>query len=116
MPDFNTLLTLPTLIMLGILCLGAGIFIGGAMLWLKRLRHSLGTAVSDALTRQITHGQKVEEALIMLQRHQKNMEAQVQALASDHARVRTELQSLQHRMEQRELNADTQTPSSRVIH
>ncbi len=112
----NTFMNLPTLIMLGIMVVAAGGFVLGAMLWLKRLRANLATAVSEALTRQITHGQKVEEALTVLQQNQKKMEGQVLLLAEAQTRARNDINALAQRFEQREVSAEGGTHTSRVLH
>ena len=112
----NTLMNLPTLIMLGILVIGAGAFVVGAMLWLKRLRANLAAAVSEALARQITHGQKVEEALAVLQQNQKKMEGQVLLMAEAQTRARNDINALAQRFEQREVSGEGQGHTSRILH
>lgn len=109
-------MNLPTFIMLGIMLVGAGAFVLGAMLWLKRLRANLAAAVSEALARQITHGQKVEEALAALQQNQKKMEGQVLLLAEAQTRARNDINTLAQRFEQREVSADAAGHTSRVLH
>lgn len=112
----DSIINLPTLIMLGIMIVAAGGFVVGAMLWLKRLRANLASAVSEALARQITHGQKVEEALSVLQQNQKKMEGQVLLLAEAQTRARNDINALAQRFEQREVSAEAQNQTSRVIH
>jgi hypothetical protein len=112
----NAWINLPTLIMLSIMVAGAAGFVVGAMLWLKRLRANLASAVSEALARQITHGQKVEEALSVLQQNQKKMEGQVLLLAEAQTRARNDINALAQRFEQREVSAEGQNQSSRVLH
>ncbi len=112
----DSIINLPTLIMLGIMIVAAGGFVVGAMLWLKRLRSNLASAVSEALSRQITHGQKVEEALSVLQQNQKKMEGQVLLLAEAQTRARNDINALAQRFEQREVSAEAQNQTSRVIH
>lgn len=109
-------MNLPNLIMLGILVLGAGAFVLGAMLWLKRLRANLAAAVSEALARQITHGQKVEEALAALQQNQKKMESQVLLLAEAQTRARNDINVLAQRFEQREISSDGGSHTGRILH
>jgi hypothetical protein len=106
----------PVLILFGILGIAAIAFVTGAMLWLKRLRQHLGTAVGDALSRQVQHGRKVEEALDILTRNQKQMEAQVQAMAQINARLRADLTALAQRVEQREMMAEQPSTQNRILH
>jgi hypothetical protein len=112
----NDFINLPTLIMLGIMIVAAGAFVVGAMLWLKRLRANLAAAVSEALTRQISHGEKVEEALGVLQHNQKKMEGQVLLLAEAQTRARNDINLLAQRFEQREVSGDGAGHTSRVLH
>lgn len=112
----NAIINLPTLIMFGIMVVAAGGFVVGAMLWLKRLRANLAGAVSEALARQITHGQKVEEMLIVLQYHQKKMEGHVLLLAEAQARARNDINLLAQRFEQRDISTDGNVHASRVLH
>jgi hypothetical protein len=112
----DTWINLPTLIMLGIMVVAAACFVLGAMLWLKRLRANLACAVSEALARQITHGQKVEEVLDVLQHNQKKMEGQVLLLAEAQSRARNDINALAQRFEQREVAQDGQNTQGRVLH
>ena len=107
------MLELPVLITFGIVIVAAGGFVIGAMLWLKRLRANLSAAVSEALTRQLAHGQKVEEALVQLQQNQKKMEGQVLILAEAQRNARQDINTLAQRFE---LSNDANTPLNRVIH
>ncbi|NDE90271.1 MAG: hypothetical protein EB059_03915 [Alphaproteobacteria bacterium] len=110
------MINLPTLILLGIMIVAASAFVLGAMLWLKRLRANLASAVSEALARQITHGQKVEEALAVLQLNQKKMEGQVLILAEAQRNARNDINTLAQRFEQREISADAQSSQNRILH
>lgn len=112
----NAILNVPTLIILAIMIIAVSGFVVGAMLWLKRLRANLASAVSEALARQITHGQKVEEALAVLQQNQKKMEGQVLLLAEAQTRARNDINTLAQRFEQREVSAEGHTQTSRVLH
>src|SRR5262249_54031794 len=82
---------LPSLPILGLFALAALAFVGGTLLWLKRLRAHLATSMRETLNRQINHGQKVEEALGFLQRNQKQMEAQLRTLAEAQGRARADI-------------------------
>jgi hypothetical protein len=107
----------PTLAFWIVLAFGAAIFVGGALLWLRRLRQSLATAVADALTRQVNHGAKVEEALLALQRNQKQQESHLQALAAAQQRSRGDISVLSQRLDQqKEMLGDGNIPRDRVIH
>lgn len=109
-------LHLPTLLLLGIMIVAAGAFVFGAMVWLKRLRASLAGAVAEALNRQIHHGQKVEEALTLLQKNQKQLEAHMQTLAQAQARARADVSALRDRVEQREAIAESTSHTGRILH
>lgn len=106
----------PTLAFWIVLAAASAVFVGGALLWLRRLRQNLANAVADALTRQIHHGAKVEEALLALQRNQKQQESHLQALASAQQRSRGDLNVLSQRLEQKETLAEGNIPRDRVLH
>lgn len=107
---------LPVVVMLIVMFLATGGFVLGAMVWLKRLRASLASTVAEALSRQIHHGQKVEEALALLQKNQRQMEGHVQTLAQAEARSRSDIALLRERLEQREAVAEQGGTSTRVLH
>lgn len=107
---------IPTLIGLAIVGVAAFVFVVGALVWLKRLRKHLAGAVGDALTRQIQHGQKVEETFALMERRQKALEAQVQTLAQALARARADLVALNNKLGQREVSSDIIVPRDRMLH
>lgn len=110
-------LTAPVLATLAICVLAAAGFVVGAMIWLRRLRQRLASAVGEALGRQIQHGQKVEEALQGLHKHHRQVEAQIQALAQAQARARADINALAQRMEQqRDAGHDSAAGASRILH
>jgi hypothetical protein len=112
----DSLFSPPVMIMFAVMAVAAAVFVAGALIWLKRLRQNLAHTVGEALTRQIQHGQKVEEALTMLQRNQKQMEAQMQTLAQAHARVRADFNALAQKVESRDVAADVAAPQGRLLH
>ncbi|HVY12243.1 MAG TPA: hypothetical protein VHB73_01605 [Alphaproteobacteria bacterium] len=101
---------------LAIMALAAAAFVVGAMLWLRRLRTQLSGSLRETLTRQINHGQKVEEALSFLQRNQKQMETQVGALADAQGRARADINLLREKLEQREISAESSAAQGRILH
>lgn len=107
---------IPSLIGLAIVGLAALAFVVGAMMWLKRLRQHLAGAVGDALTRQIQHGQKVEETLMLMERRQKALEVQVQTLAQAQARARADIAALTNKLGQRDIASDIVIPRDRMLH
>ncbi len=97
--------------------LAAGAFVAGALVWLKRLRQNLSKNVGDALSRQVTHGQKVEEALLVLAKHNRETQAQLASLVQAHARTRADLVTLAKQLEaQRDSRSDTPAPQTRILH
>ncbi len=100
----------------GILTLAAAAFVGGALMWLKNLRGQLALSVRDTLSRQINHGQKVEEALNHLQRNQRQMEAQLRTLSEAQARARTDINVLRERLGGRDPASETGAGHGRVLH
>jgi hypothetical protein len=109
-------MSLLTIAFIATFAVAALAFVGGAMLWLKHLRTHMANAMRETLNRQINHGQKVEEALNLLQRAQKQMETQVRTLAEAQGRARTDINLLRDRVEQREVAAESQPNPGRVIH
>jgi hypothetical protein len=105
-----------SLILLGTFAAAAVAFVGGAMMWLRHLKNQMANSMRETLNRQITHGQKVEEALQFLQRNQKQMEAQVRTLAEAQGRARADLNVLREKMEQREVSTEQQAASGRILH
>lgn len=112
----QALFSLPVLFMIGLLMAGSLVFVVGALLWLKRLRHHLAHSLGDALSRQIQHGQKVEEALQVLQRNQKQLESQLQTLTHAHARMRADLNAVTQKVESREVAAEQSAAQGRILH
>jgi hypothetical protein len=98
---------------LAIIFVAATAFVVGAMVWLRRLRAQVATAVSEALTRQIEHGKRVEEALSILQKNQKKMEEQVLLLGEAYAKARTDINIL---AQQRGAVNEPQPLLSRMLH
>lgn len=106
----------PVLLALGFLGLAVAAFVIGALLWLRRLRLHVAGTVADALTRQQQHNAKVEEALQLLQRNQKEMEGHVTRLVQAHNRARSDINTLAQRFEQRPTAIDVTPQQSRMLH
>ncbi|MBI3418844.1 MAG: hypothetical protein HY053_01750 [Proteobacteria bacterium] len=109
-------MNLSLILLIGISALAAAAFTGGALLWLRHLRTQLSGSLREALSRQINHGQKVEEALNFLQRNQKQLEAQMRTLSEAHSRARADINALREKLEQREVSAEPSTGHGRILH
>lgn len=106
----------PIILMLAVMVAGASAFVVGAMIWLRRLRQNLAHTLGEALTRQIQHGHKVEEALGLLQRNQKQMDAQLQTLVHAQARLRADVTLLAHKIDRSEVSAEAGASQGRLLH
>jgi len=112
-------ITLPPLwVWISVLCaLSIGGLVGAGW-WLRQQQRGLAAAVTKALQRQIQHGNKIEEALRLLQREQHKSMADIAALAAAHNKLRQDVQHIARHIgqQEREMAQESATSPSRMLH
>lgn len=90
-------------------------FVVVAVLWLKRLRETLASALGETASQQIRTAQRLSEALASLQRQQNLSQQRLQTLTEANIRMRQELNDLAGKVEMTDRDQQI-TPPSRLIH
>jgi len=80
-------------------------FVVIAILWLKRLRETVSTALTEAANQQVRTSQRLGEAIAQLQKQQQHNEQQLQTLAQAGLRLRQELVNMSTRLEHNQTDA-----------
>lgn len=95
--------------------LGAAGFVVVAVLWLRKLRESLGGALAEAARHQMRTTQRLSETIASLQRQQQATEQRLEILAQANLRLKSELDQLAGRVETTDPTT-TSTPPHRILH
>jgi chromosome segregation ATPase len=74
-------------------------FVVIAVLWLRRLRETVSTALTEAANQQVRTSQRLGDAIAQLQKQQQHYEHQLQTLAQAGLRLRQELVNMSTRLE-----------------
>jgi len=77
-------------------------FVVVAVLWLRRLRETVSTALAEAANQQVRTAQRLSDALAQVQKQQHNYEQQLQNLAQAGLRLRQEIVNVSSRLEHRQ--------------
>jgi DNA anti-recombination protein RmuC len=78
-----------------------------AVLWLRKLRESVSTALAESANQQVRTAQRLSDALAQVQKQQRGYEQQLQLLSQANTQLRQGLVNVATRLEH------TQTDSSR---
>ncbi len=96
--------------------LAAAGFVVVAVLWLKKLRETLATALGETANQHIKSTQRLGEAITRLQRHQQTQDERLQILAEANLRLRQELNEMAGRLELMSESEPDTRPPSRMVH
>ena len=80
-------------------------FVAVAVLWLRKLRESVASALAEAANQQVRTAQRLNDALAQVQKQQHNYEQQVQNLAQAGLRLRQELVNVATRLDHTQADA-----------
>jgi len=83
----------------GAITLSAIGFVCVAVIWLRKLRETLATALAEAAGQQIRNNQRVNDAISQVQKQQDSYARQVQVLAQAGMRLQQELSTVTHRLD-----------------
>jgi len=95
--------------------LAAAGFVVVAVLWLKKLRETLGLALGETAGHQVRSAQRLSETIATLQRQQHLSDQRLQTLTEANIRMRQELNELAGKVELTEREQISNLPS-RMIH
>ncbi len=80
-------------------------FVVVAVLWLRKLRETVSTALAETANQQVRTAQRLGDALSHVQKQQQNYEQQLQNLAQAGLRLRQELVNVSARLEHNQADA-----------
>lgn len=86
----------------GSTALAAAIFVGVGVMWMRKLRDTVSSTLTEAATQQIRTAQKLGDAVTQVQKQQRTYDQQLQNLAQANLRLRQELATVAHRLEHTE--------------
>jgi hypothetical protein len=95
----------------GITAIAAATFVAVAVMWLRKLRETVSKALADSATQQLRTAQKLGEAVALVQKQQRNYEQQLHNLAQASLKLRQELTTVTHRLEN-----GPEMPGDRTVH
>ncbi len=95
----------------GAVAIAAGTFVTVAVMWLHKLRETVSKALTESAAQQIRTSQKLGEALALVQKQQRTYEQQLHNLAQASLRLRQELTTVTHRLEN-----GPEMPGDRTVH
>ncbi|MFY9287705.1 MAG: hypothetical protein WAO98_04305 [Alphaproteobacteria bacterium] len=87
-------------------------FVVVAVLWLRKLRETVGTALTEAANQQVRTAQRLGDAIAQVQKQQHNYDQQLQNLAQAGLRLRQELVNVSTKLEHSQ--ADTHRGDSTI--
>ena len=90
-------------------------FVVVAVLWLKKLRQTVQTAMGDIASQQVLNAQRLSETIGQLQKQQRTLETQIQNLAQANDRLRQDMTAIATRVEHSEREM-AQSSSARILH
>ncbi len=88
------------------ICMCAGVSVFVAVVWLRKLRETVASALSEAAGQQIKTAQRMGESIAQLQKQQDGYTHQINVLAQAGIRLQQELSSVSNRLE----NAQVESP------
>ncbi|MDE1901412.1 MAG: hypothetical protein KGI37_07205 [Alphaproteobacteria bacterium] len=83
----------------GAVMLSAAGFVCVAVMWLRKLRETVGFALADAASQQIHANQRANDAIAQIQKQQDHYAHQIQVLAEAGIRLQQEISSVAHRVD-----------------
>lgn len=89
----------------GAVALSAAGFVTVAVIWLRKLRETVSSALTEAAGQQIRTAQRLSEAIAQVQKQQDNYTQQIHILAQAGVRLQHELSNITHRLD----NSQTET-------
>jgi DNA anti-recombination protein RmuC len=95
--------------------LAAAGFVVVAVLWLKKLRHTLQAAMGEMASHQVHNSQRVNEATVQLQKQQRALEQQIQTLGQANLRLRQDITDIIARLEHTE-REQAHAAGERILH
>ncbi len=81
-------------------------FVVVAVLWLRKLRDSVSTALAETASQQVLTAQRLSESLAQVQKQQRNYEQQLQLLSQANTQLRQGLVNVATRLEHNQANAN----------
>jgi succinyl-CoA synthetase alpha subunit len=77
----------------------AAVFVTCAVLWLRKLRETVSSALTDASQHQNDTAEQLSQALALVQKQQRTYEVQLHGLAQAGVKLRQDLASVSQRLE-----------------
>ncbi len=99
-------------ILSGTVAFSAAAFMAVAVMWLRKLRSTVASALAETATHQVHSAQKLGEAVGHLQKQQRAYEQQLHNLAQASLKLRQELTNVAYRLE----HADPEQRGDRTVH
>jgi hypothetical protein len=94
-------------------------FVVIAVLWLKKLREAVSTAIGETAHQQIRAAQNLGDSISKMQKQLRLHDQQFQTLALSHSRIKHDLESIAGRMDPEAAEVDDPAPcrvSARTVH
>jgi TolA-binding protein len=85
------------------------------VLWLKKLRETVSSTLSETARQQVHTAQRLSEALGHLQKQQRNYDQQLQNLTQANIRLRQDITAMASRLEHNEREQHT-PQADRILH
>ncbi len=98
----------------GATAIAAAIFVGAAVMWLRKLRETVSAALNEAADQQLRTAQRLGEAIGQVQKQQRNYEQQLQNLAQAGMKLRQEIATVVNRIEHSD--GDAALRGDRTLH
>jgi len=89
----------------GTIAISAAAFVAVAVIWLRKLRMTVLMTFAETAAHQVRTAQKLGDAVGQLQKQQRTYEQQLHNLAQANLKLRQELTSVAHQLEQADLEA-----------
>ncbi|MGB9151515.1 MAG: hypothetical protein WCD70_00315 [Alphaproteobacteria bacterium] len=83
----------------GAIALSAAGFVFVAVIWLRKLRETVSTALTEGAGQQIRTAQRLNQSIAQLQKQQDNYTQQINVLAQAGVRLQQELSSISNRLD-----------------
>ncbi len=90
-------------------------FVVVAVLWLKKLRQTVASALSEAAHQQVRVAQRLSENVGQVQKQQRNLEQQMQNLVQANVKLRQDVAAIATRVEHSE-REHFPMPMDRTVH
>ena len=86
-------------------------FVVVAVLWLRKLRETVSSALAESANQQVQTAQRFSEAISQVQKQQRNCEQQLQTLAQANAQLRQGLVNVASQLQQGQVDATRVEPT-----